>query len=62
MWNLDSEAKIEEYIRFLEEDYLPKYHPTQKVVLLKNLIEVDIKQKDLDNYISETNNRYVVKR
>lgn len=61
MWNLDSEAKIEEYIRFLEEDYLPKYRPTQKVVLLKNLIEVDIKQEDLDKYISETNNRYVVK-
>ena len=62
MWNLDSEEKIKEYVEFLEEDYLPKYQPSQKVVLLKNLIEINVKQGDIDNYISETNNRYVVKR
>lgn len=61
-FNLKTQDDIANYIEYLENDYFPKYQPKNKVVLLKNPIEINITQDDIIKFINETNNRYKIYR
>ena len=60
--NLVDDDSIKDYIDFLENEYLPKYQPKNKVVLLKSLIDINITQQDISEFVNLQNNRYKVNR
>ena len=60
--NLVDDDSIKDYIDFLENEYLPKYQSKNKVVLLKSLIDINITQQDISEFVNLQNNRYKVNR
>ena len=61
-FNLKTQEDIDNYIDYLDNDFFPKYQPKNKVVLLKNPIEIKVTNEDITKFIYEVNNRYKIYR
>lgn len=63
MWNLKTEEQVLEYADYLDNDFFPRNgRPHLKTTLLRGLRPLKLEQSDIDRYVEETNNRYLVKR